>query len=230
MPALQRRRDSCYHWSSDFVVAHAIFAVGFVTMPVAVVHLLKAKRPYSGHAIMFAIFATFCTTVSLVLCCSFYADLKRPPWPRWLSSSAPAPSTGAPREQHGSETPAPRTVASSSSSSSLQELPRPVREVRRMMTTRDELRAALAADRIPSYVHRGGVDGADCAVCLGEVEKGDAVRRMPACLHMFHTECIDQWLRDHATCPVCRCSVLQLLPPPPPERPPDQVVLNVDYL
>uniref|UniRef100_J3LBC2 Uncharacterized protein n=1 Tax=Oryza brachyantha TaxID=4533 RepID=J3LBC2_ORYBR len=74
------QQDGCYRWGCDFAVAHAVFACGFVTAPVAALHLVR--RPRSAHAIFFAVVAAFFTAVSLILCFRFYADLKRPPWPR----------------------------------------------------------------------------------------------------------------------------------------------------
>ncbi|CAN6244529.1 unnamed protein product [Urochloa humidicola] len=43
-----------------------------------------------------------------------------------------------------------------------------------------------------------------CTVCLEEYEAKDVVRVLPACGHAFHAACIDAWLRQHPTCPVCR--------------------------
>lgn len=48
----------------------------------------------------------------------------------------------------------------------------------------------------------------DCAVCLSEFMRGQAVQVMPNCSHVFHRVCIDQWLdQDQMTCPLCRRSL-----------------------
>ncbi|KAL6629414.1 hypothetical protein ACP70R_029179 [Stipagrostis hirtigluma subsp. patula] len=203
--------DTCYRWGCDFAVAHVVFASGFVTAPVAVLHLLN--RPRSAAAVFFAMFAFFCTSITLVLCCRYYADLRRPPWPRWLSPASASAGRRHQQDGAGGEDEEPTWEASLS-----HDLWRPGQPV----TACAEMQAALAANRVPSHVHRGdGGATADCAVCLGEVEKGETVRRLPACRHVFHRECIDLWLHAHATCPVCRSSVL-----PAPERP-VEVVVNI---
>jgi hypothetical protein len=46
--------------------------------------------------------------------------------------------------------------------------------------------------------------GGTCSVCLAEFEEADVVKRLP-CSHIFHAECLDEWLsRDHVSCPYCR--------------------------
>lgn len=193
---------SCYRWSRDFVVAHAIFASGLVTAPVAV--LLLVNRPHSGRAIFFAAFAALCTAVSLVLCLHFYAELRSPPWPRWLSAS----STSGPRQDEE----ASRSYVAGEGTTTLAMSTHALRHPEQLAIHRAEVHAAaLAAGRFfPSYdsVGDNGVAAEDCAVCLGEVETGETLRQLPACQHVFHRECIDPWLRAHATCPLCRSGVL----------------------
>ncbi|KAG0493028.1 hypothetical protein HPP92_006426 [Vanilla planifolia] len=46
-----------------------------------------------------------------------------------------------------------------------------------------------------------------CTVCLSEYQEKDLVRILPLCGHAFHVFCIDIWLKQHSTCPVCRISL-----------------------
>ncbi|KAG8663028.1 E3 ubiquitin-protein ligase SDIR1 isoform X1 [Manihot esculenta] len=49
-------------------------------------------------------------------------------------------------------------------------------------------------------------DELTCSICLEQVNRGELVRSLP-CLHQFHTNCIDPWLRQQGTCPVCKYQV-----------------------
>ena len=49
-----------------------------------------------------------------------------------------------------------------------------------------------------------------CSVCLSHFCNGDEIRTLP-CNHEFHINCIDRWLRERATCPVCRHNVRNAL-------------------
>ncbi|XP_054852202.1 E3 ubiquitin-protein ligase RNF128 isoform X1 [Eublepharis macularius] len=55
-----------------------------------------------------------------------------------------------------------------------------------------------------------GPDGDNCAVCI-EVYKPNDVVRILTCNHLFHKSCIDPWLLEHRTCPMCKCDILKAL-------------------
>ena len=62
-------------------------------------------------------------------------------------------------------------------------------------------------DLFPKWRFQAGASAessGDCIVCLLEYEDGDEMRRLLPCNHRFHKACIDPWLADHETCPVCR--------------------------
>ncbi|KAF7073239.1 hypothetical protein CFC21_078268 [Triticum aestivum] len=74
-----------------------------------------------------------------------------------------------------------------------------------------------AIDALPTFAYgaKGGGDDVDlecggdsaCSVCLEDLRAGELVRRLPACRHVFHVECIDMWLHSHRSCPLCRCDL-----------------------
>merc|ERR1719220_1074015 len=60
------------------------------------------------------------------------------------------------------------------------------------------LQAALAS--VPTQRLKKDEDEA-CIICHEHMVVGEECRRLP-CLHLFHTGCIDRWLRVKATCPL----------------------------
>ncbi|XP_056307793.1 uncharacterized protein si:ch211-59o9.10 [Danio aesculapii] len=46
----------------------------------------------------------------------------------------------------------------------------------------------------------------DCQICFSEYKAGERLRMLP-CLHDYHVKCIDRWLKENATCPICRADV-----------------------
>lgn len=54
---------------------------------------------------------------------------------------------------------------------------------------------------------RLGKGALECAVCLNEFEDHEALRLLTKCDHVFHPDCIDEWLAFHTTCPVCRAEL-----------------------
>uniref|UniRef100_A0A8C6WEP0 RING finger protein 150 n=1 Tax=Neogobius melanostomus TaxID=47308 RepID=A0A8C6WEP0_9GOBI len=50
----------------------------------------------------------------------------------------------------------------------------------------------------------------NCAVCIEGYKANDVVRILP-CRHLFHKSCVDPWLLDHRTCPMCKMNILKAL-------------------
>ncbi|CAL8079618.1 unnamed protein product [Orchesella dallaii] len=51
-------------------------------------------------------------------------------------------------------------------------------------------------------------EGECCAVCIEFYKAGDMLRTLP-CRHEFHKGCVDPWLLEHRTCPMCKMDILK---------------------
>jgi len=47
-----------------------------------------------------------------------------------------------------------------------------------------------------------------CVICMEQYEEGDGLCTL-ACFHVFHKDCILEWLKTHNTCPICKTSFAQ---------------------
>eukprot|EP00190_Bangiopsis_sp_CCMP1999_P002421 CAMPEP_0198733904 /NCGR_PEP_ID=MMETSP1475-20131203/49058_1 /TAXON_ID= ORGANISM="Unidentified sp., Strain CCMP1999" /NCGR_SAMPLE_ID=MMETSP1475 /ASSEMBLY_ACC=CAM_ASM_001111 /LENGTH=378 /DNA_ID=CAMNT_0044497277 /DNA_START=162 /DNA_END=1298 /DNA_ORIENTATION=+ len=53
-----------------------------------------------------------------------------------------------------------------------------------------------------------------CAICLEGFNDGDQARYLE-CSHLYHRDCIDLWLAQSSSCPVCKRDIANLPPPLP---------------
>lgn len=68
-----------------------------------------------------------------------------------------------------------------------------------------------------------------CAVCIEAYRLNDVVRVLP-CKHVFHKLCVDPWLNEHCTCPMCKLNILKALGIMTSLPCVDSVVLDVERL
>ncbi|XP_063002880.1 E3 ubiquitin-protein ligase RNF43 [Elgaria multicarinata webbii] len=50
-----------------------------------------------------------------------------------------------------------------------------------------------------------------CAICLEEFSEGQELRII-TCFHEFHRQCVDPWLQQHQTCPLCMFNIIDRVP------------------
>ncbi|XP_056134444.1 E3 ubiquitin-protein ligase RNF128a [Lampris incognitus] len=55
-----------------------------------------------------------------------------------------------------------------------------------------------------------GSDSYMCAVCIDAYKAGEVVTVL-TCGHIFHKACIEPWLLEKRTCPMCKCDILKAL-------------------
>lgn len=64
-------------------------------------------------------------------------------------------------------------------------------------------------DMLPSHVFNGQqlpVEKNSCTICLNEFHRGEVLKTLP-CLHIYHSDCINEWMQVSRTCPICKNSI-----------------------
>ncbi|XP_063627308.1 E3 ubiquitin-protein ligase RNF115-like [Cydia splendana] len=89
-------------------------------------------------------------------------------------------------------------------------------------------REQIAAIPSEAVTEEQAAANTSCSVCWENFQLGEMVSKLQ-CEHIFHSTCIEPWLQLHATCPICRRSLLteepqaevpaDQEPPAPPPRP-----------
>ncbi|KAJ5215196.1 uncharacterized protein N7498_001603 [Penicillium cinerascens] len=68
-----------------------------------------------------------------------------------------------------------------------------------------EYGGSLVAEAVNGEVAIQIQDGDRCRICLSDYEVAEEVRELAKCKHVFHKDCIDQWLTTgRNSCPLCR--------------------------
>uniref|UniRef100_A0A2M4BJT6 Putative goliath e3 ubiquitin ligase n=1 Tax=Anopheles marajoara TaxID=58244 RepID=A0A2M4BJT6_9DIPT len=87
----------------------------------------------------------------------------------------------------------------------------------RYLQTKDKQskRLCTAAKRIIAKIPTKSIKSDDkeidndcCAICIEPYKVTDVIRVLP-CKHEFHKVCIDPWLLEHRTCPMCKMDILK---------------------
>ncbi len=66
-----------------------------------------------------------------------------------------------------------------------------------LQTSPDEMMADFGVDN-PLFAITS------CAICLADYTHGEPIQCSKNCEHVFHAECIMDWLVKHQECPCCR--------------------------
>ncbi|XP_019463435.1 PREDICTED: NEP1-interacting protein-like 2 [Lupinus angustifolius] len=64
-------------------------------------------------------------------------------------------------------------------------------------------------NNLPHYVVLKDIkaESTCCTICLQDIEVGETARTLTRCHHTFHLICVDKWLVNNDSCPVCRQNV-----------------------
>jgi len=62
-------------------------------------------------------------------------------------------------------------------------------------------------EKIKEFLNDGSHD-TTCSICLQDFEIGGAVVSSKSCCHIFHENCLSEWLENNTGCPYCRVDMI----------------------
>ena len=74
---------------------------------------------------------------------------------------------------------------------------------------KSDLLNVLPENRI-SDINKLNEENKKCLICLDEYVNNDNVIYLP-CFHIFHKNCIIQWIKKHANCPLCKININEII-------------------
>ncbi|KAJ7995889.1 hypothetical protein DPEC_G00231390 [Dallia pectoralis] len=97
---------------------------------------------------------------------------------------------------------------------------------RKQKQLKSEAKKAIRQLQVRTVKHgdeETGPDADTCAVCIDAYKSGDILTVL-TCNHFFHKTCIEPWLLEHRTCPMCKCDILKALGVEQPDEEPSHQV------
>jgi len=70
-------------------------------------------------------------------------------------------------------------------------------------TAASRLRASSVDATTVTVVYTASVGQEECSICFDNFAEGEQLRLLP-CMHKFHASCVERWLVQKHTCPVCK--------------------------
>mmetsp|Transcript_3241 Transcript_3241/g.7577 ORF Transcript_3241/g.7577 Transcript_3241/m.7577 type:complete len:300 (-) Transcript_3241:471-1370(-) len=132
---------------------------------------------------------------------------KGPPSVRSAQTARSVPSLGGKSVKSSKSQKSTKSFKSSKSfksfkSSKSQKSTRSSSASHRVSMTRRSIDSFVALIK-PSRSKRGSKVGDVCMVCMDGYRHGDVVCKT-RCAHVFHKECVEEWMKKHNRCPLCR--------------------------
>ena len=74
------------------------------------------------------------------------------------------------------------------------------------------LQASTSDEKTINTSNESAINVENCSICLDPLSEEGPTRVDKPCRHQFHEDCINRWLENHTTCPICRAILREPAP------------------